>query len=347
MHRFLKSAALAAGLAVVLSVGGMAIAQSPPPPPVAVAPQDLSWQDSLKRQTGRVSIPGAHATLDLGDDYYYIGPDDSRKVLVDGWGNPPDAANNVLGMIFPKRFKPMDDDSWGAVITYNDIGYVSDDDARTADYQKLLDDMRSGEAADNQARREKGYPELNLVGWAEPPRYVADTHVVIWARELAVSGKTNHGLNYDIRVLGREGVLSLNVVAGMADLADIHDAASGIARTAQFDAGSRYADYREGVDKSAGIGIAGLVAAGVGVAAAKKLGLLGLLLVFGKKLIVFVVAGFGMLMAWLRRQFGLKPAAAKTRKAMPAQFGGPEQAVGAPPPANPIEGGRSGGDIVS
>lgn len=344
MSRILKSAALAAGLAVVLSWGGLgpARAEASAPPAVAAAP-DYSWQDSLKRQTGLVSLPAAKASLNLGDDYYFIGPEDSRRVLVEGWGNPPDAADGVLGMIFPKRFKPLDDGSWGAVITYNPIGYVSDKDARTADYTKLLADMRSGEAENNESRRKAGYPELTLVGWAEPPRYLSDNHVVIWARELAVSTSPHHGLNYDIRVLGREGVISLNVVAGMADLADVRDAAAGIARTAQYDSGMRYADYREGIDKSSGIGIAGLVAAGVGVAAAKKLGLLGILLVFGKKLIVLVLAAFGGLAAWLRRQFGMAPKAAPKRaRAAPMQFGED------PPASNPIEGGRrDGGDLIT
>ncbi|MDQ0464648.1 putative membrane-anchored protein [Caulobacter ginsengisoli] len=344
MSRLFRTVALAAGLAVLLAWIGPAapaLAQGAPPA-VAPAQPDYSWQDSLKRQTGRIALPDGKASLDLGDDYYFIGKDDARKVLVDGWGNPPNAVDGVMGMIFPKRFKPMDEGSWGAVITFDPVGYVSDKDARTADYAKILEDIKSADAADNVERKKQGFPEINVVGWAEPPKYLPDGHVVIWARDLISSASQNHSLNYDIRVLGREGVLSLNVVAAMDDLANVRDAADGIARTAVFDQGQQYADYKEGVDKAAGFGIAGLVAAGAGVAVAKKAGLLGLILLFGKKFLVLILAFFGGAVAWLRRLVGLKPKAPAVRPA-PADFSEPL----ASPSANPIEGGSKGGDLIS
>ncbi|WP_271066703.1 DUF2167 domain-containing protein [Caulobacter sp. NIBR1757] len=302
---FFKRVFAAVALAAACFSSAPVLAQAPSAP-AAQAQPDVSWQDKISRQTGTVHLAAAGASLALGDDYYFIDADGARQVLVEGWGNPPDAAEGVLGMIFPTRFKPMDDASWGAVITFEETGWVSDKDAATTDYDKLLTELRRGEDDRNAEREKAGYPTVNLIGWAERPTYNDKSHVAIWARELSFNGGAKHGLNYDIRVLGRRGVLSLNVVSAMTDLTEIHGVAGEIANTAAFEQGAAYADYKPGVDKSAGYGIAGLIAAGAGVAAVKKLGLLGLILAFGKKFIVIIIAAFGGIAAWFRNLFGKK-----------------------------------------
>jgi uncharacterized membrane-anchored protein len=71
----------------------------------------------------------------------------------------------------------------------------------------------------------------------------------------------------------------------------------------EFNEGSRYTDYQKG-DKTAGYGVAALITGGVAVAAAKKIGLLGVALLFLKKGWIIVMALFGGVGGWLRRQFG-------------------------------------------
>jgi uncharacterized membrane-anchored protein len=307
----------AAVAAAVLSVAAPAFAADQPssPPAVAASAPDLSWQDRLERHTGVVDLPQAKARLNLGTDYYYLDAAASRRVLVEGWGNPPDAADGVLGMIFPARFKPLDGPSWGAVITYQDSGYVADKDARDTDYDTLLDDLRKSEPDDNAERQKAGYPSLHLVGWAERPTYDAARHVVIWARELKAGNASVDTLNYDIRLLGRKGVLSLNVISSINDLPEVRAAAGHIADQAAFTPGQTYADFHKGQDKMAEYGVAGLIAAGVGAAAAKKLGLLAILVIFLKKGAVVLVAAFGAIAAWFRRTFlRQKDVAAKSSK---------------------------------
>ena len=261
--------------------------------------------DSLKPQRGAILLPAAKARLDLGAGYYFLGPEDARKVLVDGWGNPPGAADGVLGIVFPEG-KTFLHDTWGAVVTYEKTFYVSDEDAKSADYAQLMKDMQSGEDAANEQRRKGGYEPIKLVGWAQPPAYDAARHDLIWARELKFGAQTDHTLNYDVRHLGREGVLSLNMISTMSQLAEVKTAAQALAKTAEFETGSRYADYRQG-DKKAEYGLAGLVAAGAGVAVAKKAGLIAIILAFAKKGFVFILAGGAAAFAWLRRLFGGKP----------------------------------------
>lgn len=270
--------------------------------------------DSETRRTGDIRIDKANVTLHLGDRYYFLGPDDAKRVLVEGWGNPADGAAGVAGIIFPAGRNFLD--NWGAVVTYDLVGYVPDKDAQNADYDKLLSESRKGEDGLNADRKKDGFPAIHLVGWAQPPTYDAATHSEIWARDLQFAGEKTDTLNYDLRLLNRRGVLSLNLVSTMDALPEARAAAVDLSRTAAFDAGSRYEDFKQG-DKKAAYGVAGLVAAGLGVVAAQKLGLLAIGLLLLKKAAVIIVAGVAAGAAWLRKLFGLKP------KPKPASQRGP------------------------
>lgn len=280
---------------------------------LAVVPVSLSAQSSapqqsieavvkgLKPQHGRVTLADAKATLDLGSAYDFYGPADARTILVDVWGNPPESAEGVLGLVMQTGTSPLSD-AWGAVVTFEETGWVSDEDAATTDYSELLSDMRSGEDESNQRRSEAGYPAIHLVGWAEQPVYDKASHSVVWAQELAFSGSQTNTLNYDVRSLGRSGVLSLNLVSSMPHLSEVKTAAHEFAKHASFDSGATYADFNPDIDKQAEYGIAGLVAAGAGVAVAKKLGILAILLKFLKPILIGIVVLFG---AFRNRILGL------------------------------------------
>ena len=68
------------------------------------------------------------------------------------------------------------------------------------------------------------------------------------------NGPDANTLNYDIRVLGREGVLSFNAVAGMSQLSDIEGRMKEVMSFADFRPGQRYADYKPGTDRTAAYG---------------------------------------------------------------------------------------------
>jgi uncharacterized membrane-anchored protein len=319
--------ALALAALGLLMAAPAAAQQDPAPSPKqqAQAQKMKAILDSLHPVSGDVALPGANATLHLGKDFYYLPPDEARKVLVDGWGNPPRVAQDVLGIVFPTG-KTFLDDTWGAAITYEGTGYVTDKDAKTADYDALLKQMQSGEEEINAKRRQEGYPAQHLVGWAQPPSYDSASHSVVWAQNIAFDDQSDNSLNYDVRMLGRKGVLSLNMITAMSKLDETRADAAKLARSADFAPGARYADFKAG-DDTAGYGIAGLVAAGLGVVAVKKLGLLAILLVFLKKGLVLIVAAFAALGAKFRKLFGLgkkgEPEEAMLEANPPAQEIGP------------------------
>jgi uncharacterized membrane-anchored protein len=260
-------------------------------------------EGDLHPQNGDVTIPAAKATLRLGDGYYFLPADEAKRVLVEAWGNPPSQVSSVLGMVFPAG-KTFHDATWGAVVEYEDTGHVSDKDAATQDYSSVLSDMQSAEEDANESARSEGYPAQHLIGWAQAPTYDSGRKTLIWARNIKFDGAGENTLNYDVRTLGRTGVLSLNMVDTMSNLSAVRVAATGLGSTVSFNSGFAYNDFDSSTDRMADYGLAGLVAAGAGLVVAKKAGLLAVALIFLKKAIAFIIAGAVALGAWWKRRTG-------------------------------------------
>ncbi len=257
--------------------------------------------EQLHFKEGEIDVPQAHARFHLQKDFRYLEQADARKVLEDLWGNPPDTA--VLGLIVPKKPDLLDDASWAVVVTYSDEGYVPDEDASKIDYDDLLSEMKQGTKDANAERKEAGYGAVDLIGWAVPPRYDASAKKLYWAKELAFEGSPGRTLNYDIRVLGRHGYLSLNAVAGMSELPQVRTGMQQLLPMTEFKEGSRYADFNESTDKVAAYGVAALIGGGLATKAGlfAKLGLLAAK--FWKLLLVGVVAiGAGVRKLFARKE---------------------------------------------
>lgn len=256
---------------------------------------------SLKFQQGKISLPGGIATLDLPAGFRYLSPADAGRLLSEGWGNPP--GMETLGMIVPTAVDPLTREGWGVVVTYEKEGHVKDDDADSIKYDELLKTMQESMKEANEERKKQGYQPMTLVGWAEAPRYDKASHKLYWAKELHSEGDKENGLNYNIRVLGREGVLVLNAVASMEQIGQIRKEMKTVTAFSDFTPGNRYADFNEKTDKVAEYGLAALIAGG----AAAKLGLFGklfaLLLAFKK----LIVVGIGALGVGIAKLFGRKP----------------------------------------
>jgi len=276
----------AVGLFAVLALiaGFDAVAQDDKVPKEA-----LQLIDSLSYQSGKINVDAAHATLNLSSEFRFLDAANAQKVLSELWGNPPD--DEVLGMLVPVS-APLSDPkkSWAVVLTYENEGYVADKDAAGIDYDAMLKQMQEGTAEANAERKRLGYPEVELVGWAAKPHYDATTNKLYWAKELAFDGGREHALNYDIRVLGRGGYLSLNAVAGMNQLHQIEGEMQKVLALTEFDAGQRYSDFNASTDKVAAYGIAALVAGAIAAKAGLFAKLFVLLLAFKKFAIIGVIA---------------------------------------------------------
>ncbi len=110
-----------------------------------------------------------------------------------------------------------------------------------------------------------------------------------WAQEIKFGADEVNTLNYNIRVLGRKGVLVLNFIAAMDQKQLIESKLDSVLALAEFDQGSTYSDFDSSTDKMAAYGLGALVAGKV----AAKTGFLAAALIFLKKFGLVLVVGVG------------------------------------------------------
>jgi uncharacterized membrane-anchored protein len=284
---------IAAAWMVCAAISMPSLAEDPSSAPVAPAGPQLRYQ------TGDIMLPNKVATLHLGNKYRYLDAGETNKLLM-AWGNESD--DTTQGAIVPTDVDPMTESGWAVILTYKDDGHIDDKDAAKIDYDDMLKDLKEGTEDANDARKKAGFGAVHLIGWAESPRYDAAAKKLYWAKELDFEGSPSHGLNYDVRVLGREGVLSMNAVAGIDQLQQIRTDMRPLIDVAEFNEGYRYAEFNAKTDRLAEYGLGFLIAGGI----AAKAGLFGKLLVFllaAKKVILVGLAAVGGAIA---RFFGKK-----------------------------------------
>ncbi len=286
-----------ATVAISIALGAVAVFAQEAPDPEAAR---RDFEASLTYQEGEVALSGGLATLHLDSSFRYLDPKQSRRVLEDAWGNPPGA--KTLGMLFPAGVSPVDEDSWGVVISYEEDGYVDDEGAEKIDFDELLADMQQAARDENEEREKQGYETVELVGWAEPPRYDQAAHKLYWAKDLRFAGSAADTLNYNIRVLGRRGVLVLNAVASLDRLPQVKDGMQGLLPAIEFNPGHRYADFVPGKDKVAKYGIGALIIGSLAAKTGLFKALLAGILAFKKLILVGLVGGGAALRALFKRK---------------------------------------------
>lgn len=220
-----------------------------------------SVQNVLNWETNSISIANGVATIKLTNGFKFLNAEQSKFVLHDIWGNPP--REDVLGMIFPANGGPYADSSFAFLVTYEPDGFVKDGDADKIDYDDMLKEIKKGEPAANLARGKEGYEPIYMMGWASKPYYDKINKVLHWAKELKFGKDEVNTLNYDVRVLGRKGILSLNAIANINDLPLVKANIDKVLKMPEFTAGNKYSDFDSNTDKVAEYGIGALVAGSI------------------------------------------------------------------------------------
>ena len=250
--------------------------------------------DQLNIKTGVIELEEG-VKLNLPKDFYFLDKEDAGEVLVGIWGNPVEGTASTIGMIFPSKYSPISDGSWGIELSYDNLGYVKDEDAASTNFDELLSQMKLDVIEANPGRQENGYEPITLIGWASPPTYDKVNKRLHWAKELQFGSDPDHTLNYDVRFLGREGVFVMSYIASVDQLPEIKANLDPVLSLVSFNEGKRYSDFDPSLDTVAAVGIGGLIAGKV----AAKAGLLAVALVALKKFGVLVLVP----LLWLGRKF--------------------------------------------
>lgn len=251
---------------------------------------------TFQYQSGHLEINSA-ASVDVPEGFRFLGPKDAQAVLTDLWNNPPDDA--ILGMLVQDSIQYLADTAWVITYSYAEDGYVKDDDAESINYTELLKQMKEDTKNANAERVRDGYNKLTLVGWAQAPYYDRASHKLHWAKELIVDDDSIYRtLNYNIRMLGRRGVLVMNVIADMGSLRDVNSHLNQIMESTNFNSGSRYEDFDDKTDKIAEYGITALVTGAI-LAKSGMLAKVGLILAAAWK---FIAAGLFAFFGFFRKR---------------------------------------------
>lgn len=256
------------------------------------------------------------AELDLPADMVYLDPTDTVKFLKATENIP---TGHELAVVAPAHHA-QGSGTWFVIVEYNETGYVSDDDANKLDANEILTSIRD---ATEEANKERQGAALHVDGWAQPPVYEKPTHHVVWA--VLGSGGEGKVVNYNTRILGRRGVLEMNLVCDPKDLDTDKRAIGTLLDHTNYVAGQRYEDYQASTDKKAAFGLKGLILGAGAVGVAAKLGLFGkafkLVIAFLlalKKLVIVLIAG---VVGGFKKLFGKKQTQSPT--------------IAAGPPSNP------------
>ena len=213
----------------------------------------LDWVAGPKQ----ITISG-NSTLSLPEGYVYL--DERNTAKFEELNENLSSGKEVL--VAPKNL------SWNAYLTFEDEGYVKDDDK--IDAPAILKTLQEATEDANDERRRRGWAEFHIAGWSIPPAYNKDTRRLEWATLLRAQG--GEAVNFFTKVLGRRGYTSIVLVSAPRDTTTAVAALNDVLKDYRFDAGETYSEWKPG-DKVAEYGLAGLIVGG-GVAAAVKTGLL-------------------------------------------------------------------------
>lgn len=230
---------------------------------------------------------GRQAHVAVPEGFYFLDADSARKLLE---LNENLTSGHELGALWHAGAGL--EQRWWVFFEFEAEGYVKDDD-REIDAEALMENMKEGNQAGNEERKKRGWAELRLVGWHKPPFYDPKTNNLTWSTLVESDG--GQSVNWRTKLLGREGVMSVDLVLTPQKLEGALPAYARLIEGFEYKSGHKYAEFTAG-DKIAEYGLAGLVAGGVG-ALAIKTGLFGKLW----KLILIPILAAG---AWLKRLFG-------------------------------------------
>jgi uncharacterized membrane-anchored protein len=236
--------------------------------------------------------------IDLGDGLEIDLP--AGYILLDPSVLGPDMIKNGDNLVgYKGSIFSASDTNWQIDIRWQDQGYISDSDAPDLDAKLMLQQYIDGTNQANETRKRNGIEPLFVDDWQTEPRYKRAEHHLVWGLNLHDS--TGKIVNVITSVLGRRGVVELMLIGEPDKIAAQQAAALPAMNAIRFQPGSRYEDFDSSTDKSSGMGLKALVLGGVGVAVAKKTGLLVVLLLAMKKGAIVI---FAPLILLFKKLFG-------------------------------------------
>jgi uncharacterized membrane-anchored protein len=235
------------------------------------------------------------AQLSINEKYIFAGAEDTKKIM-EYMGNP--ISNNEIGYLAPNT----ETANWFVVFDYLPIGYVRDDEKDSIDSDAILKAIKNGTEKANKIRAEKGFSPLTIKSWHDKPYYDANTHNLTWTLLAEQDGVEI--VNHNIRILGRNGYISVVLVSDIPTLSSCKAELNEIISNIIYKKGKSYAEFVQG-DKVAKYGLTALIAGGA-AATATKFGLFKFLAKVWKVILIAVFGFFAALRNKIKSMFSRK-----------------------------------------
>jgi len=224
------------------------------------------------------------AELSIDEKFIFAGAEDTKKIMK-YLGNP--LSNNEIGYIAPND----ETTNWFIVFDYLPIGYVKDDEKDSIDSDAILKAIKNGNEKGNKIRKEQGFAPLTIKGWQNEPYYDEITNNLTWT--LLAEQHGSDLVNHNVRILGRNGYISLVLVTDVPTLEACKAQLEEIVDSISYKEGKSYAEFVQG-DKIAKYGLTALIAGGA-AATATKFGLFKFIAKMWKVIIIAVIGFFAAL----------------------------------------------------
>ncbi|WP_060203698.1 DUF2167 domain-containing protein [Sporosarcina koreensis] len=254
----------------------------------ASAESEYNWIE------GGVSVDlGTVASIELDPEFIFLDAEDTKQMSLD-YGDP--VSGFEVGSIFP-----MDDNqTWAVFFDYEETGHIKDDEKEKINAKALLKSYKDGAEEVNKERQPGD--RYYVTGWDIEPFYDEKTNNLTWSLLLEDENKETF-LNYNTRILTREGNISVILVTDPNNREiDKQILDEKILSMLNVKDGNKYSDFDKSTDKEAGFGLSTLILGGAGLAVAKKAGLLAVILAFGKKFGILIIAGVAAIWSFLRKK---------------------------------------------
>ena len=212
---------------------------------------------SLQYETGVVHIANGIAQLTIPTGYKFLNAKQSKYIISEVWRRSPQP--DLAGMLIPESQDPFAKDSYAFIINYEPRGHVNDGDAGKIDYDQVLRNLQRNEAYENAERRKMGYAPIHIVRWIQQPAYDKSGHILSWAKQIQADQKIEPSFSYNIRVLGRNGIVSLTAETSAAGQLLLKNDMQKVMHMVSFSAGHTYTDFNPKADKMAAWTIGTLV----------------------------------------------------------------------------------------
>ncbi|MDD1503121.1 DUF2167 domain-containing protein [Lysinibacillus sp. CNPSo 3705] len=259
----------------------------------AYAEEELNWVEGGQK----VDVGTNLAELQLGSDFIFLDAENTKKYITQ---SGMELNGEEIGVVFPKDEKQ----NWAVYFEYTKSGHIKDDEKKDIDADALLESYKEGTKEMNKELSPEN--QLFVDKWDVPPFYDNDLHSLSWSL-LAHDNQNNGVINYNVRLLSREGYISAILVSDPENLKKDRIVFNNkILSQFNLKKGQRYEDFDSKTDKVAEFGLTGLILGGAGLAVAKKVGFFAIILPLLKKFWIVLVLAVGAIWAFIRKKLGLK-----------------------------------------